>query len=102
MAYGVVEQSVLRMRIHEEDYAAAIRRLTERGPGGASWCDNGLLGPLVGVYAECSRTGIETLTGLSMAIGETGGGLEAVVGRARDTEAATGRDLQRLHGEMGV
>ncbi|GAA4229271.1 hypothetical protein GCM10023075_36450 [Streptosporangium album] len=86
------------MRVHGEDYAAAVQRLRERGPGGACWGDTGLIGTFAGAYAECSRVGVEALTGLHTVIGTTGGCMASTAGSLHGTETLIQQDVQKLHG----
>jgi hypothetical protein len=92
-----VEQYASRMRIHGEDYAAALQRLKERGLGGTSWGDDGLLSMLVRPYAEATALGLEAMTGLSTVIGETGDGLSGVASNTRAAEEANVRETLSLN-----
>ncbi|WP_169953348.1 hypothetical protein [Microbispora sp. H11081] len=95
-----MRQDAFRMRVHGDDYASALRRLRERGLGGAAWQDDGLLGMLAGPYAECTLLGVEALAGLSAAIGDTGDGLGRASARVAEAEDAS-RSLSRdLYGEQ--
>ncbi len=98
MAREAMGQEASRMRIHGEDYAAAVRRLRERGSGGASWGDDGLLSMLVGPYAEASMLGLEAMTGLAGVIGDTGGTMTTVLANTDMAEAAGIEQSAALYG----
>ncbi|GAA3078394.1 hypothetical protein GCM10017600_06380 [Streptosporangium carneum] len=86
------------MRIHGEDYAAAVRRLTERGSGGASWRDDGLLSMLIGPYTEASTLGLRAMTGLSEVIDGTGETMNTVLANTDTAEAASIEQSSGLYG----
>lgn len=86
---GTLEQESSRMRTHGEDYAAAVRRLRERGLGGSSWGDNGLLAMFVRSYSEASVVGLDALTGLSQVIDGTGGAMGTVIANTEVAEQAS-------------
>ncbi|GAB3162730.1 hypothetical protein [Microbispora hainanensis] len=95
-----MRQDASRMRVHGEDYDAALRRLRERGLGGAAWQDDGLLGMLTGPYAECTLLGVEALTGLSATMADTGDGLGRVSARVGEAEGASLTRSRDLYGEQ--
>ncbi|MFF4415585.1 hypothetical protein ACFYY8_23890 [Streptosporangium sp. NPDC001559] len=86
---GTLEQESSRMRTHGEDYAAAVRRLRERGLGGSSWGDNGLLSTFLHSYSEAGMVGLDALTGLSQVIDGTGGAMSTVVANTDVAEQAS-------------
>ncbi|MEV7011183.1 hypothetical protein [Streptosporangium sp. NPDC051022] len=98
IAREAMGQEASRMRIHGEDYAAAVRRLRERGSGGASWGDDGLLSMLVGPYAEASTLGLEAMTGLSGVIDGTGETMNTVLANTDAAEAASIEQSNGLYG----
>ncbi|MGI5288629.1 hypothetical protein ACQEVF_35530 [Nonomuraea polychroma] len=84
-----VERHATAMRVHGEDYAAALERLRERGVAGASWGGaGGLLSMLLGPYAEATALGLEAMTGISGAMGDTGNGLSLASANTREGERA--------------
>ncbi|MEU9831568.1 hypothetical protein AB0D67_08495 [Streptosporangium sp. NPDC048047] len=91
-------QDASRIRTHGEEYDAAVQRLRDRGVGGGSWGDDGLLGPLTAVYADCSAAAVEALTGLSSVITGVGDGLRAVAANSATTETDRTREIGELGG----
>ncbi|MFG1704217.1 hypothetical protein ACFLIM_13590 [Nonomuraea sp. M3C6] len=88
-----VERYGSQMRAHGEDYAAALQRLRERGLGGASWGDDGLLSMLVGPYAEASMMGLQAMTGQSMVMGDSGDGLTGTSATIQAADDAGGQQV---------
>lgn len=74
------------MRIHGEEYDAAVQRLRERA--GASWGDDGLFAIVNQVWAQCSQTIVATKSALSDEVRDTGGGLTTVARNIRDADTA--------------
>ncbi|MCG5220636.1 hypothetical protein [Streptosporangium sp. KLBMP 9127] len=99
MSSDVMSENATRVRANGEDYAAAMQRLSERGAGGGAWGDDGLLGLFTSAYAECTRMGVEALTGLADTIGTTGDSLNTVASRSRAAEEVSLGDTGKLHGE---
>jgi nitrogen-specific signal transduction histidine kinase len=95
---GHVAQHGARLQGHGDDYAAALRRVSERGAGGAAWRDDGLFGPLVSMYTEGARTGLDMLTCLAETINDSGDGMRVADATMRVADDAS---TLRLSGEDG-
>jgi hypothetical protein len=96
IARGTVEQQASRMRAHGDDYAAALRRLSERGPGAGSWAGGSLLSVLAGPYAEAVGLGLQAMTELSATMTGTGDALDRASANTRETERAGEEGARRI------
>lgn len=102
IAYGAVGAEASGVRDHAEEYEAAMQRLRERGSGVLSWGDTSMVDAFAGIYAECTRLGLEALTGISSEISGTGEGVRAVVRNGRDAEAAGTESLHKAFRQAWV
>ncbi|GAA3696358.1 hypothetical protein GCM10022224_072480 [Nonomuraea antimicrobica] len=76
------------MRLHGEQYTAALQRLQESGYGCQSWGDNtGLFSGLYDEYARCGSYGVEALLSVSRFLTETGDGLNTVRANIAEVES---------------
>ncbi|GAA3260311.1 hypothetical protein [Nonomuraea helvata] len=98
-----VAQHAMMMRAHSEDYAAALRRLRERGYGCLSWGDDtGLFAAFHAEYGQCGVYGLEALAGVSQVINDTGDGLDTVNRHMADAEAANVEASAMLYGAYPI
>jgi hypothetical protein len=103
IANGQVAQLAAQMRVHGEDYTAALRRLQERGYGCGTWGDNtGLFAALHAEYASCGASGLAALSGLSGVMGATGDGLDTARSRIADVDAAAAEESARASAHYQV
>lgn len=96
IARETVERHASRMRAHGDDYAAALQRLSERGPGAGSWASGSLLSVLAGPYAEAAGLGLQAMTELSATMTGTGDALDRSSANIRQTERAGTDEARRI------
>ncbi|MEU4508684.1 hypothetical protein AB0G05_04235 [Nonomuraea wenchangensis] len=95
LAHGSLETASAHLRGDGTDYAAALRRLQQRGDA-ASWGDDGLLRPLVTAYSECTAIALAAYTHMGGLIGATGDALALSSRRVADVNEVTVQDLDGL------
>ncbi|TDD51795.1 hypothetical protein E1286_09800 [Nonomuraea terrae] len=101
IAHGQVARNAASLRIHGEDYAAALQRLRERGYGCGSWGDDtGLFAAFHAEYSQCGVYAAEALLGISGVMGQTGDGLDIARGRIAEAEALAQEQSAKLYREL--
>ncbi|QYC45529.1 hypothetical protein Nocox_39930 [Nonomuraea coxensis DSM 45129] len=95
LVHGSLETASAHLRGDGTDYAAALRRLRQRGDA-ASWGDDGLLRPLVTAYSECTAIALAAYTHMSDLMGSTGDALALSSRRVSDVNEATVQDIGDL------
>ncbi|GII61492.1 hypothetical protein Skr01_15770 [Sphaerisporangium krabiense] len=98
MTHETLEASATRLRVHGAEYASAVRALTARGDGAASWGDDGLMGPLVAAYVQCKDTALAAFAHMGDVVGATGDAMGAATGRVRFVEDDVTGGLDDLGG----
>ncbi|MFC6082702.1 hypothetical protein [Sphaerisporangium aureirubrum] len=97
-----VEVDASRLRVHGEEYAAALARLRERGAGGASWGDDGLMSGLVSTYFRSVTAALDTYSHMGSVISGTGDGMSAASRRVSSVEEDMTRHVNDLDGGAGT
>ncbi len=86
IAKGSLRQQATRVRVHGEEYEAAVERLRARTGG---WGDNGLFGEFEKAWVECRHTMLTTVPALSGTIGGVGDGMALVPDNVEAAEQAS-------------
>ncbi len=72
------------MRIHSEEYEAALARLRQRA--GASWGDDGIFVVINQAWVDCCHTTLAAKGALSGVIGDTGTGMAVANRNVREAD----------------
>ncbi|MDH2427929.1 hypothetical protein [Sphaerisporangium sp. TRM90804] len=96
MTHGSLEASASHLRVHGEEYSAALERLRQRGGGAASWGDDGLMSYLASAYTQATATALDAYTLVGDVIGSTGNAMSTASRRVSLVEDDTTRGVAGL------